>query len=78
MTDFRKSMGEVLRAERIARDLTLRDVSKSAYIALGFLSEIERGKKELSSGVLASICASLDVTVPDTLERIANHMRVSA
>lgn len=74
-TDYLTTMGAVLRDTRTARAMTLRDVSKNAYVSLGFLSEIERGKKELSSVVLESICASLDVTIPDMLERIANQMR---
>lgn len=52
---FREALGEVLREERLAQKKTLRTLSSEATIALGYLSEIERGQKELSSEILYSI-----------------------
>lgn len=49
---YRVALGQVLRDERQAQGLTLRDVSGRARIALGYLSEVERGAKELSSELL--------------------------
>lgn len=49
---YRVALGNVLRDERQARGLTLRQVSGKACMALGYLSEIERGAKELSSELL--------------------------
>ena len=54
---LRDTLGEVLRAERIERGLTLREVSSSARVSLGYISEIERGQKEASSELLAAIRA---------------------
>lgn len=52
---FREALGEVLREERLAQKKTLRTLSSEATIALGYLSEVERGQKELSSEILYSI-----------------------
>jgi len=58
---FRVHLGVVLRAMRIEQNKTLREVSQGANVSLGYLSEIERGCKEISSEMLASVCDALDV-----------------
>ena len=45
---FREALGEVLRAERMRRGLTLRELSGRARISLGYIPEVERGQKEAS------------------------------
>jgi transcriptional regulator with XRE-family HTH domain len=40
-------------------------------VSLGYLSEVERGRKEASSELLAAICEALDVTLPDVLSEAA-------
>lgn len=52
---YRVALGVVLREERLAQGLTLRKVSQQAPMALGYLSEIERGSKELSSEALNNL-----------------------
>ena len=52
---FRESLGDVLRGERMRRGMTLRELSAAARVSLGYISEIERGQKEASSELLASI-----------------------
>lgn len=71
---FRQSLGAGLREERVSSGLTLREVSESSHIALGYLSEIERGRKEASSMVLEDVCDALGVSVPDMLRRTADRM----
>ena len=44
---------------------TLREVSAAARVSLGYLSEVERGRKEASSELLAAICEALDISLPD-------------
>ncbi|MGH2602873.1 MAG: helix-turn-helix domain-containing protein [Dehalococcoidia bacterium] len=60
-------MGDALRARRLDQDRTLRDVSTAANVSLGYLSEIERGQKEASSELLASICDALDTRLSEVL-----------
>ena len=57
---MRELIGESLREERVAQGKTLREISKAARVSLGYLSEVERGQKEASSELLASICSALD------------------
>lgn len=52
---FREALGEILREERLAQGLFLREVARQAPIAVAFLSEVEHGKKEVSSGILERI-----------------------
>lgn len=67
MVLFRRLLGEVLRAERLDRGLTLRQVSSAARVSPGYISEIERGTKEASSELLASLCGALDLPLSRVL-----------
>ena len=69
---FRRLLGEVLRAHRMRRGFTLRQVSADARVSLGYISEIERGQKEASSELLASICAALDVPLSEVLSDVSD------
>ena len=71
MVLFRRLLGDVLREKRTARGLTLREVSADARVSLGYISEIERGQKEASSELLASLCGALDVPLSDVLREVS-------
>ena len=58
---LREEIGDVLRSARLEQGRTLREVSSRAKVSLGYLSEVERGQKEASSELLASICKALDL-----------------
>lgn len=66
---LRDLVGEVLRQERLAQDRTLKEVADSARISFGYLSELERGRKEASSEVLASAAHALGIGLADVLGR---------
>src|SRR4028118_349407 len=70
----RDLIGESLREERMAQGKTLREVSKLARVSLGYLSEVERGQKEASSELLASICGALDVSLSSVLHRVSERV----
>jgi len=72
MVLFRRLLGDVLRAERMRRGMTLREVSAEARVSLGYISEIERGQKEASSELLASLCGALDVPLSDVLREVSD------
>ena len=59
MAVLRTLLGEALRTTRLRQERTLREVSSAAQVSLGYLSEVERGQKEASSELLASICRAL-------------------
>ena len=75
---LRDALGETLRGARTQQNRTLRDVSTAANVSLGYLSEVERGRKEASSELLASICDALDVELSDLLDSVSRTMRTDA
>ncbi len=75
----REVVGDVLREARTTQGRTLREVSDSARVSLGYLSEVERGRKEPSSELLNAICEALQVPLSSVLtdagERMAGQER---
>ncbi len=72
MVLFRRQLGDVLRGERMRRGMTLRELSSEARISLGYISEIERGQKEASSELLASLCDALEVPLSAILREVSD------
>ncbi|QES46187.1 transcriptional regulator [Streptomyces venezuelae] len=64
---WRDVVGDVLRGERLAQERTLKDVADAARISMPYLSELERGRKEASSEVLAAAARALGLGLPDLL-----------
>lgn len=64
---LREVIGDVLRRARTSQGRTLREVSDAARVSLGYLSEVERGRKEASSELLSAICDALDVPLSEVL-----------
>jgi transcriptional regulator with XRE-family HTH domain len=79
---LREVIGDVLRRARTNQGRTLREVSDSARVSLGYLSEVERGRKEASSELLNAICGALEVPLSRVLvdagERMARTERAVA
>ncbi|MDT5224558.1 MAG: hypothetical protein QOG19_1965 [Mycobacterium sp.] len=80
-TLVREVVGDVLRGARTLQGRTLREVSDSARVSLGYLSEVERGRKEPSSELLNAICDALRVPLSQVLidagERMAREERAT-
>jgi DNA-binding Xre family transcriptional regulator len=74
---LRDVIGDVLRDERLEQQRTLAEVARQAAVSLPYLSEVERGRKEVSSDVLSAICDALDLPLADVLERSAQRLRPS-
>lgn len=74
MVILRRVIGEELRRLRQDQGRTLRDVSATARVSLGYLSEIERGQKEASSELLAAICTALDVPLSNLLRSVSDEV----
>ncbi|MFG2312434.1 helix-turn-helix domain-containing protein [Streptomyces sp. NPDC048566] len=64
---WRDLVGDVLRRERLAQERTLQDVADAARISMPYLSEVERGRKEASSEVLAAAARALGLGLTDLL-----------
>jgi transcriptional regulator with XRE-family HTH domain len=71
---MRELIGESLREERVNQGKTLREVSKTARVSLGYLSEVERGQKEASSELLASICGALELPLSVVLSTVSEKL----
>ncbi|MCA1712178.1 MAG: helix-turn-helix domain-containing protein [Actinobacteria bacterium] len=76
MAVLRTLIGESLRTTRLRQQRTLREVSGAAQVSLGYLSEVERGQKEASSELLASICRALGVRLSDVLRDVSETLSV--
>ncbi|SDY51164.1 Helix-turn-helix domain-containing protein [Micromonospora pattaloongensis] len=72
MVLLRRVIGDALRARRQGQRRTLREVSTAANVSLGYLSEIERGQKEASSELLASICDALGARLSELLREVSD------
>ncbi|MQY14863.1 hypothetical protein SRB5_50390 [Streptomyces sp. RB5] len=66
---WRDLVGDVLRRERLTQGRTLKDVAEDARISMPYLSELERGRKEASSEVLAAAARALGLGLADVLAR---------
>lgn len=71
---LREVIGDVLRRARTEQGRTLREVSDSARVSLGYLSEVERGRKEASSELLSAICGALEVPLSRVLSDAGDQM----
>jgi transcriptional regulator with XRE-family HTH domain len=75
MPVLRQVVGQTLRGLRLRQQRTLREVSASARVSLGYLSEVERGQKEPSSELLAAICGALDVELSELFQHVSTELR---
>jgi transcriptional regulator with XRE-family HTH domain len=77
MVLLRHLLGDVLRRLRMRQGRTLREVSASARVSLGYLSEVERGQKEASSELLAAICAALDTPLSQVFREVSDNFALA-
>ena len=74
MVLVRRLLGDVLRRHRQRQGRTLREVATEARVSLGYLSEVERGRKEASSELLASISTALGLPLSEVLREVSEEM----
>ncbi|MGP3982753.1 helix-turn-helix domain-containing protein [Streptomyces sp. KR80] len=74
---LRRLLGDVLRRQRQRQGRTLREVSSSARVSLGYLSEVERGQKEASSELLSAICDALDVRMSEVMREVSDELSLA-
>jgi transcriptional regulator with XRE-family HTH domain len=72
-----QALGYTIRKIRIANSMTLRDLSVKSNTSLGYLSEIERGTKEVSSTVLESVAKGLNTPLYSIVSSSALEMMYS-
>jgi transcriptional regulator with XRE-family HTH domain len=76
MVLVRQELGEVLRDFRLQKGRTLRQVASKASVALGYLSEVERGQKEASSEILASVADALETPISVIMREVGDRMAI--
>jgi transcriptional regulator with XRE-family HTH domain len=76
MVLVRQEIGDVLRDFRLQKGRTLRQVASKASVALGYLSEVERGQKEASSEILASVADALETPISVIMREVGDRMAV--
>ena len=76
MVLVRQEIGDVLRDFRQQKGRTLRQVAGEASVALGYLSEVERGQKEASSEILAAVADALDTPLSVIMGEVSERLAV--
>jgi transcriptional regulator with XRE-family HTH domain len=75
--EFLAGIGAQLRAERLARQLTLQQVASAAGLTKGFLSQLERGESSVSIASLLGLCSVLNIDIATLVQRAAPSAPVS-
>ena len=71
---LREALGATLRDYRTHTGFTLRELATLSSVSPGYLSELERGRKEVSSELLASVCHAMGVSVATVIIEAASMM----
>ncbi len=64
-----EALGALLRAQRLAAELSLRELAQRTNVSNAYLSELERGLHEPSLRVLRAIAAALGTPLGSILDR---------
>lgn len=75
---LREALGATLKEFRAQSGFTLRELAKMSSVSPGYLSELERGRKEVSSELLASVCHAMGVSVATVMIEAASMMALDA
>lgn len=70
----RSALGAILRRLRDAKGRSLLEVARAAAISPGFISEVERGRKDISTEKLLQVCRSLEVPIGDVFLQLAQEL----
>ena len=72
---WREVLGQRLRALRLEQQETLAETAGRAGISPQYLSEIERGRKEPSSEMIAALAGALGTSLIRLTEQVAGDLR---
>jgi len=72
---WREVLGQRLRALRLEQQETLAETAGRAGISPQYLSEIERGRKEPSSEMIAALAGALGTSLIGLTEQVAGDLR---
>jgi len=72
---LRNAIGGTIHSIRQDRQMTLRDLSSKSCVALGYISEVERGRKDPSDGVLEALASGLDLSMTDFIGEVYAYLK---
>ena len=72
---WREALGQRLRALRLDQQETISQTAARAGISPQYLSEVERGRKEPSSEMIAALAGALGTTLVGLTEQVAGDLR---
>ena len=72
---LRSAIGDTIHSIRQDRQMTLRDLSNKSCVALGYISEVERGRKDPSDGVLEALASGLDLSMTDFIGEVYAYLK---
>jgi len=70
----RTTLGAIIRRHREANEWSLVDIARPAGISTAYLSEVERGHKDISTDRLLAVARALDVTVGELYLELAREL----
>jgi transcriptional regulator with XRE-family HTH domain len=76
--EIRSAMGGVLRAHRVAAGRTLTEIAAEAGLSPAHLSEVERGRNDISTERLVAVAHALDLRPPDLYAETARLLGAGA
>lgn len=77
-TEFARSVGAQLRAERAAAGLTRDELAEAAGVSVSTVRRIEGELRPANMDQIAALCAALGLNVSDFLSRAAQRIRKDA
>lgn len=72
---LKHAVGDTIRSLRQERNMTLRILSSRSHVALGHISDVERGNKGASHELLEAIALGLDITTTDLIGEIYEYLK---
>nr|WP_067829268.1 helix-turn-helix transcriptional regulator [Nocardia inohanensis] len=72
---WREALGERLRALRLEQGEKLSETAGRAGISPQYLSEVERGRKEPSSEMIAALAGALGTSLGGLIEQVSDELR---
>jgi DNA-binding XRE family transcriptional regulator len=72
---WREVLGQRIHALRLRQNETLAETAGRAGLSPQYLSEIERGRKEPSSEMIAALAGALGTTLTGLTEQVAGDLR---
>jgi DNA-binding XRE family transcriptional regulator len=72
---WREVLGQQLRERRLDQGETLAETAARAGLSPQYLSEIERGRKEPSSEMIAALAGALGISLAGLTEQVAGDLR---